>query len=1703
MSQSIYPFDPHGSNALNDVTETRPHPVTRLKVIIPVNAPFFTTGFEIKQGTKVLKEGVDFYFGNQYLTGTHRTAQRMCGSIWIINTALVGPYSLKYHTLGGDRYSVSTARATTYLANELKDPISESWEDVLGSDVDFPPVDIKFDRDNFIWETQLVTAIEKLSTAIVGQDVDDNEFVKLATLLITEMEQIVTASGWNSHLAARGAVHGETYYSAGALSATGVAQNSNTLEGKSKAQLVTHILAAADLSAEVAEKFPLNADRTMEANMVLRDTLAHIAAVNGAKKNPVIDLSNGNSSMVAENAMVATADQTSANPGEFVEMRSGNNVLRVTSTGNVVDDHALTYNGQEVLTVDTLPSYVVGKGTGDTSIVSKPSTTLTFSGKGTQASPLKADVTFPRATISQEGIATIQQDGSMAAGSHGISQKAATDAKGLLDSLVPKTRTVAGKPLSGNIVLDKGDFGLSNVDDVADDDMPLNQNHYDLIADLVFTEHTHTASELVFPYATLTKKGLVQYATDYTDREDVAIRSDVVESLNARTVALLAEAKEKLPNDLLSITRYGQSSYLPIPALGSYPAAGVGTICQSIVGEYENSGVFVFLRNGADEVESDVFYSQAFIGPNGITKVVPTTVRYRPDGLKAGHVPQAVIRGSEGVFVLKTTGGYYLILTNGTMDVKYHKAVFIANGDTIAPNHGHYPLITADRVVLVYNNFSNGGWDVSVWTVPLADVKANNEVTFVQMPITSPDRYGNVQTAVGLFKCFPIGHGANAAEQCMFYQVGTTWTTINIRHANYNYSVGVEDDKIRICGYITSYLANSSSSMNSRFNVSLVVDLTARSVTLDDPNVFPMPVLSTGVDHKSNSAESIIVGVANFTSGVISSKGKQLHWWLWSTQNTPGVCLGEYTSGLSPFEATKAVNAGVNEIGPRFPNIGNYGSTLHNNLRHWHNVIGNRAILQDNDGITLFEYDPAGNFAGLPGFGPKAARKHLDWVSFVKYRSIPYMFDGTNETQEGFIFRGDRLSGEAVLTGETFSDTVTLAPAAFANIKAAVKALAMQSVDPLYFIEDSLSLYMHRIAGLPMVGVYTWRVYNDASKTSSSGKSLVFTFTTDRKTGTINTVTFGVELLRYTITGTAIAMVDGYSHPGSSICKMDDGKWCFSLNDNAYTQYVGYACTASVVLVYDTAATAWQRTIGAASNPAGPTGQIYNRYLGHMTLASSSSGEAIYGDVTGKTLAAIVAGATTRKVLQMTRVAEGWQVYFTEVVTAVMGGAAWSFPRADYDLRTLFPGAYTNSTFYIYADVSSGAPTYVFTKTKVANSDKKVYVGYCTTGTVGITELRIDAVTSMLRYRELEDHINSRLVHGLESANKNTLGFSKVVNKGAQFKLQNIGFADVFNSWQRFSHNAANWNQPANAVELNSWTYAQATDTLRCTANSGTYIGFVSNEEFGDYVFDVELGVPATSTDADNDAITLVIAYKVAGGYQRTISVVRSQSTETHVKTDSLFGVYYDYQLPDQKKIASVVTTDTLTPWKGRFARIRVVRVGNKFTVTSTAIQAGSWASAVDADFIYKIEFTLDDMPELAPFKGLNRFGYGAISQLDSTYHAFVRPDSDDSNYYATVGAVINDLYWQQNIVVMTGTVVDGGVVPLPAGFAAAETMTFLYPHRRVEGNPSLFRPVIGMNVSFNESTRVVTATMPYNGGTDSLELAYQVLAMPGGSLLK
>lgn len=1720
MTRPIYPFDPHGSDVACYIpSEAKSLPAGKLKVIFPTAAPFFIKDFRIKEGTKTLKEGVDFYFGHRYLKGSHLCAQRISGSIWIINKALKGPFTLQYRTVGGN-YTVDASVITAYVPT-IVDPTNEYWDDVLADDRFFPPVKVQFDRDAFNSEPQLIAKLDEVKNAIASKDPTKGEMHKLADSLLDNLEAVVSSSGWAEHIADEDVPHGETHYTAGALHEQGIAKNANKAFGLTKPELRDAVLAVTDLTDDTAGKFPLNADRIVTGDIVLSDGEANISTVYGADKIPTIDLSSGNAQLVSVNDTVVRADIDNVG-GKKASLISGANELSVESSGTGIDNKSVKYNGQEVITEETLATYASSAGGGGSAPLSyRNGTNIDFTGAGTVASPLKANIPLNDGGAGTPGLATMEDAGRNVSGPYGVTQKAITEQRNIILSLVPVTRRINGITLANDIVLDKGDIGLSKVANLADANMPANSGHFDLLVDIKALDgHTHESSEITVTPATLTQKGVTRHndAIDSTDKT-TATTNTAVKRILENAALLEDEAGKYVPEDLLQLSRYGKFSYLPIPALGNYPAAGPGTGITH--GEFETDGMFVLLRNGQDYLQEAVFYNYGTPASDGkLTKLTATTMQYIPAGAPAGVYPVRVLRGGEGVVPwYGSDGNYYLSLTNGTMEASKHKTLLISNAIGAWLASSDAMMIIVDNKLAIIQNWWGGDnciWQFKIATAPLATAKdpTVNSIAFTQLKISGPSLYGDERTDVDVYQFTDRGIGDAASKP--FCIDNPVWSTKNIRHASHDYDIAAEGTKVRVLVMLQTHLAKTGATWGGETLLSWTFDFNTRRIVSDNPNPAPVVLLDTALDRSAWRVGSNSTGFVSAGNAL----GQNIHAGEFvATFNTYG---REYTPRLYMMRQTDPSRSRFEDYDYRLRGTtlisecrveGNYGSVANNGARRLHMVEGNRFITYQNDGAWLLaEYDPAGRYLpSVPGFGPTANRKLIVTADVINYQRIPYYVEGDVGYSEGSIYTDGYLSTPAKLVGDVFSLPSSISQANWDDLYAKCRAWrATQNIDPAYHIMDRVLLYVPLRTGLPAMVMYFYLHWDSASRVFKYRKLVMFEATVTRRSGDIGVVTLG-NLVGSHSSGNAVDFAnDPFIRAGTTFAKMDDGRYfCYFCGGPQANTLGAGSNTMSWAGVYDPTSKTWSNT--EWQYPATHTieGKNYVPGKGIVAWQRDPAAETIYMWIYGKTLAAYQSGTYVSEVFHMTRVAEGWNIYFTEEVPGILNGNQWKFPKKGFDLKAISPTAHQNTTFYIYADVTSGQADYTFSKSVVADTITKVKIGYCKTDSSRITELRVDGLTKLGAFRELDDHVAGRKVHGIEGQTKESLGYGLVENKEPRFELKDVGFAEVFNNWHRFSHAATNWTQPYNTTELNAWTYDAGTDRVKCTVNSGTHIGFISDIAVGDFVFDVEVGVDADSPDADNDGINLVIAFRSTNGKEQTITIVRGASIETHMKVPTLLAAVYDYYLPDQKLITSVETNEVKgAPWKGRFSRIVVTRSGDKIDVKATNIEARSWASATEADFIHKMSFTLNDLPELAIFKGENRFGYSAVSQTTATYKTYVRPDADDRNYYATQAAALKALAWHKDISIINGKAVHGAVLPLPAGYTASEVMYFISPRRRIVGNAAHnLSEITRMNLSVSQSTRTVTATCSYVYGgtayTDNMEVNYYGVAIPGGKFIK
>jgi hypothetical protein len=222
----------------------------------------------------------------------------------------------------------------------------------------------------------------------------------------------------------------------------------------------------------------------------------------------------------------------------------------------------------------------------------------------------------------------------------------------------------------------------------------------------------------------------------------------------------------------------------------------------------------------------------------------------------------------------------------------------------------------------------------------------------------------------------------------------------------------------------------------------------------------------------------------------------------------------------------------------------------------------------------------------------------------------------------------------------------------------------------------------------------------------------------------------------------------------------------------------------------------------------------------------------------------------------------------------------------------------------------------------------------------------------------------------------------------ANFKLwwdvpsESINWSEVFNTWNRFSHSSA--GDDANPSEMTSWSYDSENDIIQSTINSGTNIGFYSNENYSQYGFETVL----KSTATDNDMIGVVLAFEEVEGVEHSLIAIRTTGGvgpggfSTGVAS---WAIVYDYNKVPYTNIAD--KTEIIS-YGGNWnsyplgTKVWVERDGDIIKAKTTQLNSH--------DYVPESELTVNlsdpNFPELQIFKGSSPIGFAAHSQASASF---------------------------------------------------------------------------------------------------------------------
>jgi len=205
------------------------------------------------------------------------------------------------------------------------------------------------------------------------------------------------------------------------------------------------------------------------------------------------------------------------------------------------------------------------------------------------------------------------------------------------------------------------------------------------------TQHADYADTLEHKTAAQVQAQLLAEVTAHTNKRGQNVHQDVPNSLGSYNKAefdasldLILDADSGVP-----MSFYGDREFLPPNITGSFESGSNLTPWSTVAMMMEDNGTLMMLRTGTDGDSKGVYYSyiRNAMTETDLSKIIMSNTRYEPAYFPADKRAMAILHGSQdliiGVMCNKSDGarnGYFVSLTNNTMDHTKHTGFFIPEG---------------------------------------------------------------------------------------------------------------------------------------------------------------------------------------------------------------------------------------------------------------------------------------------------------------------------------------------------------------------------------------------------------------------------------------------------------------------------------------------------------------------------------------------------------------------------------------------------------------------------------------------------------------------------------------------------------------------------------------------------------------------------------------------------------------------------------------------------------------------------------------------------------------------------------------------------------------------------------------------------------------------------------------------------------------
>lgn len=1634
--KTIYPYDPDANLASNRVTvevDVNLYP-NKYNVVVPETAPFYRLDLEVRDSNdRLLIEGLDYYLGYYSKEISEATGKPVYGGIMLFDAKQA---SVKLRAVGGNHMIPQSEIARFLTKPDLEEPRNVNWSELQRYPTAVTPVDKPDSLEEALEKDVVVKALDGVRQSILKKIGDlDAKYKDVIEAISLVADKIGDHDLWTHHKTPH-----EHKYTRAMLNSLGVdetAADAIKAYGLTLQEVVDEMVTFGINSARIDNLLNDTLNRTVKGRLNVSSTddliLQHESG------NAKITLDGGLFSMeTTAGEIVFETDTDSNEAGIGLEIGAGYNVLLVPSAGGVKGGYP-SFNGKILITVDNILNFLHKPTQATANVQSTSSETVEFRGRGVDTSPFQADAIPPHATVSTSGLWKVTDSLLMTGDGYGISQWAVTQIRDALAGYVPKTFTVNGVEFGSDeiIILTKSHIGLSNAQNTGPSEKPVTTALTNATKNKSLSNHTHNKSDLTgIPYADHDTEGLAALHNTIDNTANKAATPKIGNDLMVLIDDVEEDVAGRVKAGAASATHYGGDGYLPVPVLGNYGHANYSY--PAFYGEEDKNNKFVCLFNYRSDFGNGVFYHEIQLNASG--KIVThnkSSVEYTPKFLTdLGRKASAIYGGNNGVMCIRDDASTsWVVLTNGTMDYSKHQGAPCTN---LTQGRDYKYVIHGQYVYCVWASCSsNVYW--KIYRAPIEEIRAGKPFEFEIVNQRGNDMYGNA-ISTDSPQYAPLAESTDEnAQSYAWRNDGGKWSGRNYRHSAQNWDLGLDGDELHIYLFQKSYFSNSTgSSWGGDQTTETIVNLTNYTFRITDPEHVRIVATTGGMRHYNpNTAGKAFNKLPNIDPNRSTSRvmGKNFLYTysFYGTHNPMYLNICKRPDGASDGDLCGRWDVGGNASTSSANMIGPTPSPVAS-LRSHPAWLDNETIIYEDlvSGWVKAKVDPNNPYPNDNGLGPTTDRVKVT-AGIERFTRIPRVWNGSSSYNWGYVGAPeDRMplklnSALGVDAYGVFKD-----PSNTMRDRLRDEAISRGTLVSDRLIHGGLFLHVFGNPASPIAAFVVYRSfqYIDANKDRKGVQSDIYK---------VNIVISGENI---TITGTptyvgyhrhswgtstAAHLTSSNSIPQPFTYVTADGRRGFVLSGCGYYSYVGNGGRPDFNLMENGDGTYWHEAVTHY------TYQFHNLWgyhpkFGFYECTMSAAADAAKGVVRGFQSDDIKARTVLDTVyILATRAAEGWIVYFTQDLPFYANQTLYNVPATSFDLRTLYPSSHANRTFYIHVDVSTGTPKYTIDEEKKPDTATRLWIGHVKTDSERVIELVAERARRLGSIATLIQHEHNKYAHGYDYTDTLLSSeYSLLENKGMVHDFNVVSFKDIFNTWYRFSHNSSG-NYPANSSELNNWQYVEKYDCVECTINSGTFIGFISDEMAGDYVFNTVV----SSYNGDDDGIFVMLgAFKQGDVDSKEHTLALQVNTGGFGTTTPYVCLIKDHTQAGAERIATLDAAsdgsgagtgwmesnyyEVFHIWAKRVKNELLIYVDRKQLPTSGVsladyeLKVSNYVNSVrnlrEADFEQRSYLKANvNLSERAPmFARPTRFGYGAQSQHLARFWNIERPLSNLNEFYSS-----------------------------------------------------------------------------------------------------